>query len=156
MLVTSNFSFSHSVFKRLVSQGRQKVSLCGNGLPLTGGDSSYPITTQSRLLTPLEKKALGDVVGKGQEICKVLAFSPFPKGFSILPNTIFNFSITIILSSANALNLDWCKILLFSKELKLPLLTVQIQIKLHSMYSLIFDQHSPLNVPCYTKCLNQP
>ena len=29
---TSNFSFSYSVFKRLVSQGRQKVSLCGNGL----------------------------------------------------------------------------------------------------------------------------
>ena len=26
------FSFSHSVFKMLVSQGRQKVSLCGNGL----------------------------------------------------------------------------------------------------------------------------
>ena len=34
LLVTSNFSFSHSVFKRLVSQGRQKVSLCGNGLKL--------------------------------------------------------------------------------------------------------------------------
>ena len=32
LLVTSNFSFTHSVFKRLVSQGRQKVSLCGNGL----------------------------------------------------------------------------------------------------------------------------
>ena len=32
MLVTSNFSFSHIVFKRLVSQGRQKLSLCGNGL----------------------------------------------------------------------------------------------------------------------------
>ena len=32
LLITSNFSFSHSVFKRLVSQGRQKVSLCGNGL----------------------------------------------------------------------------------------------------------------------------
>ena len=28
----SNFSFSHSVFKRLVSQGHQKVSLCGTGL----------------------------------------------------------------------------------------------------------------------------
>ena len=27
LLVTSNFSFSHSVFKGLVSQGRQKVSL---------------------------------------------------------------------------------------------------------------------------------
>ena len=29
---TSNFSFSHSVFKRLLTQTRQKVSLCGNGL----------------------------------------------------------------------------------------------------------------------------
>ena len=29
---TSNFSFSHYVFKRLLSQRRQKVSLCGNGL----------------------------------------------------------------------------------------------------------------------------
>ena len=28
----SNFSFSNSVFKRLVSQGRQKVLLCGKGL----------------------------------------------------------------------------------------------------------------------------
>ena len=35
---TSNFSFSHNVFKRLLSQTRQKVSLCGNGLkfPLNG------------------------------------------------------------------------------------------------------------------------
>ena len=32
LLVMSNFSFSHSVFKRLVSKGHQKVSLCGNGL----------------------------------------------------------------------------------------------------------------------------
>ena len=31
----SNFSFSHSVFKWLISQQeRQKVSLCGNGLML--------------------------------------------------------------------------------------------------------------------------
>ena len=29
---TSNFSFSHNVSKRLLSQMRQKVSLCGNGL----------------------------------------------------------------------------------------------------------------------------
>ena len=29
---TSNFSFSHNVFKRLLSQRRQKASLCGNGL----------------------------------------------------------------------------------------------------------------------------
>ena len=32
LLITSNFSFSLSVFKRLVSQGCQKVSLCVNGL----------------------------------------------------------------------------------------------------------------------------
>ena len=32
LLVTRNFSFSHSVFKMLVSQRRQKVSLCGYGL----------------------------------------------------------------------------------------------------------------------------
>ena len=34
MLVTRNFSFSHIVFKRHVSQWRQKASLCGNGLNL--------------------------------------------------------------------------------------------------------------------------
>ena len=35
LLVTSNFSFTHSVSQRLVSLGRQKVSLCGNGLTIT-------------------------------------------------------------------------------------------------------------------------
>ena len=30
----SNFSFSHNVFKRLLSKTHQKVSLCGNGLNL--------------------------------------------------------------------------------------------------------------------------
>ena len=32
---TSNFSFSHNVFQRLLSQTRQKVSSCGNGLGCT-------------------------------------------------------------------------------------------------------------------------
>ena len=41
---TSNFSFSHNVFKRLLSQRRQKVSLCGNRL-----------TNQSQLLTAQKK-----------------------------------------------------------------------------------------------------
>ena len=49
LLVTSNFSFSHSVFKRLISQGRQKVSLCGNWLTL-----NYKILDKSKL------KALAD------------------------------------------------------------------------------------------------
>ena len=41
LVITSSFSFSHSVFKRLVSQGRQKVSLCGNGLIMTIFSSSH-------------------------------------------------------------------------------------------------------------------
>ena len=32
---TSNFSFSHNVFKRHLSQRHQKVSLCGNGVKVT-------------------------------------------------------------------------------------------------------------------------
>ena len=32
LLVTSNFSFSHSVFKRLVLQTRENQGLLGNGL----------------------------------------------------------------------------------------------------------------------------
>ena len=43
LLVTSNFSFSHSVFKRLVSQGHKKVSLCGNGLNLITYKLNYII-----------------------------------------------------------------------------------------------------------------
>ena len=34
---TSNFSFSHNVFKRLLSQTCHKVSLCGNGLSVPNG-----------------------------------------------------------------------------------------------------------------------
>ena len=43
----SNFSFSHSVFKRLVSQGRQKVLFCGNGLMLCLILSAPYITSKS-------------------------------------------------------------------------------------------------------------
>ena len=52
LLVTSNFSFSHSVFKRLVSQGRQKVSLCGNGLR---GNLSFTHRFIKRLLLQTSK-----------------------------------------------------------------------------------------------------
>ena len=44
---TSNFSFSHNVFKRLLSQTRQNVSFCWNGL-----------TAQCSLLLTLQKKPL--------------------------------------------------------------------------------------------------
>ena len=39
---TRNFSFSHNVFNRLLSQRRQKVSLCGNGL----SDKVLPCTSK--------------------------------------------------------------------------------------------------------------
>ena len=39
---TSNFSFFHNVFKRLLSQKRQTVSLCGNGLNLSSVLDSLP------------------------------------------------------------------------------------------------------------------
>ena len=39
--------------------------------------------------------------------------------FSAHPNTNFNFWITFILSSANAFNLDYSKILSFGKELSI-------------------------------------
>ena len=61
LLVMSNFSFSHSVFKRLVSQGHQKMSLCGN-----------PFSTS--LLKTLSR------VGKG-EIARIEQFLVFPHCF---------------------------------------------------------------------------
>ena len=51
LLVTSNFSFSFSVFKRLVSQGCQKVLLCGNGLNWRGASLNLScICDQCRLI----------------------------------------------------------------------------------------------------------
>ena len=68
-LVTSNFSFSHSVFKRFVSRRRQKVSLCGNGLSEV---QEIPVsfelfTTQSRLSTTLRKRPFENIVGRGEK-----------------------------------------------------------------------------------------
>ena len=38
LLVTSNFSFSHSVFKRLIMQTREKQGLFGKGLTNKSAD----------------------------------------------------------------------------------------------------------------------
>ena len=48
----------------------------------------------------------------------VTDISPFPTKFSTLPKTNINFLDTSILSSANALNLDRSKTLLFGKGLR--------------------------------------
>ena len=56
------------------------------------------------------KKPFENIVGKGE------SFLLFPTVFPTLPKTIFNFSVTFILSSANAFNLDQTKILPFGNE----------------------------------------
>ena len=99
----SNFSFSHSVFQRLVFQGHQQVSLCGNGL------NNRPFKN----------------VGKGENVGNQ-DFLLFPQCFLFYPyHNNFSFSATFTLLSANAFNLDLTKILLFGKELSMYLLNFQ-------------------------------
>ena len=60
-LIMSNFSFSHSVFKRLVSQGLQKASLSGNGLRVQTMDMKmnvYPLKHNVALSCPSERRLL--------------------------------------------------------------------------------------------------
>ena len=98
----SNFSFSHSVFKRLVSQGRQKVSLCVNGLTApTGQTVKATILTlfpkQTLVFTCLQQKSFENTVGKGEIARKeqfLLSHSVFyPSGE--LSATFIKFEIVI-------------------------------------------------------------
>ena len=66
----------------------------------------------------LDKRLFENIPGKGENAGNQL-FLLFPPCFSTHPNLNFNFWVTFILSSANAFNLDWSKILLFGKELML-------------------------------------
>ena len=68
---TSNFSFSHNVFKRLLSQRRQKVSLCGNGLTLSQTSPGFYMFAVQVLL---------NTVGK-REIARDEQFLLFPQCF---------------------------------------------------------------------------
>ena len=70
LLVTSNFSFSHSVFKRLVSQGCQKVSLCGNGLKRYNKITNLSLQTQG--LEVWLKPLMGSKFMKGSIAIAVL------------------------------------------------------------------------------------
>ena len=89
LLVTSNFSFSHSVFRRLVSQRRQKVSLCGNGLTLS--QTTYFRLFQTERLCRRQfqiwwkwKKVFqtGRKHCQKRRNCSLRAISPFPTMFS--------------------------------------------------------------------------
>ena len=73
LLVTSNFSFSNSVFKRLVSQGCQKVSLCGNGLksgfnPHDGANHCKPLWQQIKQFFTVAQYKLISLVCTGFKI----------------------------------------------------------------------------------------
>ena len=110
LLVTSNFSFSCSVFKRLVLQTRKNQGLLGKGYAdllycrsllhklfrslhneITFDAFTFeviadcmlnlePFTTQSQLLTTLGKKALENILGKGENAGNQ-HFLLFPKWF---------------------------------------------------------------------------
>ena len=63
-----------------------------------------------------DKEAFWKYCGKKRK-CWLPAFPPFPTMFSTLPETQITIWPTFKMSSANALKLDWSKILLFGKEL---------------------------------------
>ena len=63
-----------------------------------------------------QHKPFKNIVGKGKNAGNQ-HFLLFPTLFPTLPQTIFNFPVTFILSSASAFNLDQSKNLLFGKGL---------------------------------------
>ena len=77
LLFKSNFSFSHSVFKRLVSQGRQKVSLCGNhGLNLSSMYTDFNTWKKNSFNDLEKKKPFENIVGKEKMLAtNILSFS---------------------------------------------------------------------------------
>ena len=77
--------------------------------------------TQSQLLTTLGWETFENILGKGENAGNQ-HFLPFPKYFLHFQKQNSNFSVTIILLSAKAFNLDHSKILSFGKELN-PLCT---------------------------------
>ena len=132
--VTSNFSFSHSVFKRLVSQGHQKVSLCGNGLTHNddfGSPWVFPlIVFKSSLLRSLKfvvsfsyHQSIWNLIyhfGLFSLFCQfdlkfpgirfkaadvmLLEFAPFPTIFAPFPKWLSILLATLNFLSTNALN----------------------------------------------------
>ena len=92
LLVTSNFSFPHSVFKRLVMQTRKNQGLFGKGLTLY------------QTLPTVNNPEKENIIRKGENAGS-RHFFVFPLFSSISKREIINLS-TIIMTSANALNLD--------------------------------------------------
>ena len=86
LLLTSNFSFSHSVFKRLVLQTRKKIGLFGKGLtlnPLLHRYSFQHINNRQLLKTLWEKKKF---LVTSSFFFSNYVFSPIRKLYLFLPN----------------------------------------------------------------------
>ena len=78
-----------------------------------------PFTTHSQLLTTLGKNPLENIVGKGEN-AGYQHFLLFPQYFPYFPTQIsIVFSLTFILLSASAFNLDKSKNLSFRKGLSI-------------------------------------
>ena len=85
LLVTSNFFFSHSVFKRLILQTRKNQGLFGKEFKV----SCLTLYHTIPIFNNLEKEAFWKQCGKRRK-CWKPAFSPFPTMFSTLPKTNFS------------------------------------------------------------------
>ena len=106
MLVTSIFSFSHNVFKRPLSQGREKSELCGKELTLL-----HTIPT----FNDPKEEGLDNIVGKRENadnhhFVLFLVFSTQLKRKIVIVSTLN-------LSSANAFSLVTSKMLPFGRAL---------------------------------------
>ena len=83
------------------------VSLCGNGIFNIIKDRNCSSTLYHAISTSNDskKESLLKTLWEKEEMLEP-AFSPFPTTFSAFPKTNFNISVTFILSSVNAFNLD--------------------------------------------------
>ena len=101
LLVTSNSSYSHSAFKRLVLQTRKNQGLFGKGLTF----NPFPNKPLSLHVCSI---SLENTVGTG-EIVPNEQFFLFPV-FSTRLENFLPFSSNLKLSSANSLSLEESKI----------------------------------------------
>ena len=102
LLVKGNFSFSHSVFKRLVLQSRKNQGLFGKGLKSLKVGIVWlrpNALKNNHRFSRLWKSSLLKHFGKGGNVSIKSAFSPFPTILSALSQTnsaflaIFDFVI---------------------------------------------------------------
>ena len=115
------FYFSNIVFKRLIFHVHEKAALCGNGLNALRKDVPTILLFGKGLTLSLtiltfnnpKKQSFESIVGKEENAGDQHFFFLLPKWFLSYPEQILPFGSP--LSSVNAFNLDWSKILLFGK-----------------------------------------